>query len=111
MTTFTSGLILCPTCRGKRVNRALACGCSDIPGEGQGCRPVELTCYRCDGAGVVPREMLDWMELGARLRARRLRGLGLAAFQDRGDDEDHDRDQYQCADQALAHACFHGRRL
>lgn len=57
--------IVCPTCHGEEKTRVLACGTF-------GCRDVIIPCYRCDGRGVVPCEMKQWMADGERLRHRRV---------------------------------------
>jgi len=65
---LTLDLIACPTCGGERVNHALACGTD-------GCRFMEMVCYRCNGEGVVPRAMEQWIADGERLRQRRVEEL------------------------------------
>lgn len=54
-------MITCPTCKGEKVVRLAF-------------HPHTPKCFMCDGLGRVPPETPAWMERGAVLRERRVRG-------------------------------------
>ena len=55
----------CPDCHGAGETHAFV-------HDGQGCRYRVIDCFRCSGEGTVPREMLDWIEAGQKMRAARV---------------------------------------
>lgn len=58
----------CPDCKGEGINVAFAC---------PGFRRIEIKCFRCDGAKVIPDERLAWIEDGAK-KAMARRGAGIS---------------------------------
>ncbi len=61
----------CPVCKGRGSQPGIACGDS-------GCKPDNLKCSLCGGAGEIPDQQKRWWEVGLFMRdCRRTRGKTL----------------------------------
>ena len=57
--------MICPDCKGKSKIFGIGCG-------NQGCRPMEMKCFRCKGTGEISQEMMRWIEVGKKIRESRM---------------------------------------
>ena len=66
--------MICPSCNGEKESFGIGCGSN-------GCKPMSMKCYRCQGVGTVPDAMKEWIENGNILREKRLKNnVGLREF-------------------------------
>ena len=65
----------CPDCKGGKKTREFAELSSG------GCRLMEFKCFRCKGAGIVPKEMNKWMFEGQKIRDfRRMKDMTMREY-------------------------------
>ena len=55
----------CPDCKGTKIMSGIGCG-------PDGCKPITLPCFTCDGIGSISEDQAERMRTGEAMRLDRL---------------------------------------